>query len=394
MVYKMLTDNVVHVITGTAIGGAEMMLFRYLRAIGDHRSRHSVVSMMPPGPVADRIKGLGVPVDSLNVRSVLDLPSGVLRLRRMIGDGPPACLHGWMYHGSLVATLALRMSGRTDMGLVWAIHHSLSEPRREKPTTRAVLHLLRRLSDRPDAITYCARLSRDQHRAFGLSARRDHVVPNAIGLDEFAPDPLAAQRLREAARIPPGRRIVGTVARAHPMKDHEGFARAIAHLVRDGHDVHGVLIGSGQPDGPAMRTARAAGIADRLSALPARADIPALVPGLDVYLLSSAWGEALPLSVAEAMAAGVPAVVTDIGDCAWLVGEAGAVCPPRRPDLLAGAVADILALPPAGYRALALRARARIGDTMSMTDYAARHLAIHAEACARRVTLSGMGQAA
>ncbi|MFD1794960.1 glycosyltransferase [Paracoccus aurantiacus] len=380
----MAPAKIVHVITGTAIGGAEIMLLRYLRALGDARSNHTVVSMMPCGPVADMIRDAGVEVIDLQAGSAARIPSAIGRLRSIIARKSPDVVHGWMYHGSLISALALRLARRADIGLVWAIHHSLSDPAKEKPMTRAVLRGLRMLSGRADCLTYCSRQSAEQHLAYGLEADRNEFVPNAIDTTEFRPDPLAGERLRAAAGIPEGRFVVGSVARAHPMKDHVSFTRAVAALAERGMDVHGVLIGAGQPDSPAAAEASKLGIKERFTALPARDDIAQLMPGLDVYLLSSAWGEALPLAVGEAMASGVIPVVTDIGDCAWLVGDSGATCPPERPDLMADAIQHFLQLPPAEREALAAGARARIEDQLSMRDYIARHDEIYHRARAER----------
>lgn len=380
----MAQPEVLHVITGTAIGGAEIMLLRYLRALGPGRDRHAVVSMMPCGPVAQMIRDTGVEVSDLGAASARQIPMAIRRLQKVIAQRDPQVIHGWMYHGSLVATLALRLGRRSDIGLIWAIHHSLADPAREKMTTRAVLRGLRLMAERADTITYCAQQSAQQHAAFGLPATRAEFVPNAIDTTEFRPDPTARARLAAAASIPEGRQIIGSFARAHPMKDHPAFVQALAQLVQQGLDVHGVLIGNGQPGGPAEAEAARMGIADRLSVLPARDDIAGLVPGLDLYLLSSAWGEALPLAVAEAMAAGVPAVVTDVGDCRWLVGDCGAVAPPRRPDLMARAAADLLALSPDRRAALSEAARARIVQHLSLQDYITRHDALYRQARAAR----------
>ena len=380
----MAQPKVLHVITGTAIGGAEIMLLRYLRALGREGDRHAVVSMMPCGPVADMIRAAGVEVTDLGAGSARQIPVAIRRLQRVIAQRDPQVIHGWMYHGSLVATLALRLGRRPDIGLIWAIHHSLADPAREKMTTRAVLRGLRMMADRADAITYCAQQSAQQHAAFGLPSDRAHFVPNAIDTQEFRPDPAARTRLAAVAGIPEGRQIIGSFARAHPMKDHPAFVQALAQLAQQGLDVHGVLIGNGQPGGPAEAEAARMGIASRLSVLPARDDIAGLVPGLDLYLLSSAWGEALPLAVAEAMAAGVPAVVTDVGDCRWLVEGCGAVAPPRRPDLMARAAADLLTLPDDRRAALSDAARARIIAQLSVQDYITRHDALYRQARAAR----------
>ncbi|MFV0292169.1 MAG: glycosyltransferase [Paracoccus sp. (in: a-proteobacteria)] len=384
----MIQTKIVHVITGTALGGAEIMLFRYLRALENARHNHLVVSMMPCGPVAEMIRDLGVRVIGLDAGSARRIPQAVSRLNGIVADVRPMVLHGWMYHGSLLATLALRMGRRPDIGLVWGIHHSLSNPAREKPMTRTVLRGLRWMSGRADLITYCSQLSASQHTGFGFPQELTRFVPNAIDMDEFRPDPAAHTRLCAVAGIASERQIIGTFARAHPMKDHVTFARTIARLAACRTDVHGVLIGQGQPDGAAIREARRYGIADRLTALPPRDDIAQLVPGLDLYLLSSAWGEALPLAVAEAMAAGIPPVVTDIGDCRWLVGNCGKICPPGQPDALAEACADLLSLSENARVRLSQACRIRIMKNMSMDDYITHHDLIYRQAHARRQTPS------
>lgn len=358
-----------------------MMLYRYLRAAGPDRAHHRVISILSEGQVADRIRELGVQVDSLDANSPAAMPLRLGRLRQLLAAARVDLLHGWMYHGALAGTMALGRRSRTRQ--IWAIHHSLSDPGHEKPMTQLVLRLLRRFGDRADAITYCSRISRAQHRDWGLPASRDRLIPNAIDTDEFLPDPAAAARLRAEARIPEGRLIIGTVARAHPMKDHATFARAIAVLAQRGLDVHGVVIGQGQPQGAAVAAAAEAGIADRLTALPARSDIASLVPGFDLYILSSAWGEALPLAVAEAMSSGVLAAVTDVGDAAWQVGDCGASCPPRQPQALADAAARLLALPPPERARLAIRARQRIVQEMSLTAYVAAHDRLYRETLSR-----------
>lgn len=359
------------------------MLLRYLRALGAGRRHHAVVSMMPAGPVAQMIRDLGVEVVDLRAASARQIPVAIRRLQGVVAQKEPQVIHGWMYHGSLIATLALRLGRRSDIGLLWAIHHSLADPAREKMTTRAVLRGLRMMGDRADAITYCSQQSADQHRAFGLPATRAEFVPNAIDTEEFYPDPAARARLT-AVGVPAGRLLLGSIARAHPMKDHPAFVHTLAQLVQQGLDVHGVLIGAGQPGGPAWAEAARLGLSDRLTVLPAREDIAQLMPGLDCYLLSSAWGEALPLAVAEAMAAGVPPVVTDIGDCRWLVGDCGAVVPPKRPDLMAKAVAGLLTLPPDRRAALSAACRARVAQHLSLNDYVTRHDALYRQIRARR----------
>jgi glycosyltransferase involved in cell wall biosynthesis len=221
-----------------------------------------------------------------------------------------------------------------------------------------------------------------QHEALGFDPSKRVVIPNGIDCQEFRPRPEAAERLRAEFGIPAARAIIGNVARAHPMKNHEGFVHTLASLRKAGYDVHGIIIGADHMNGSARRVARELGIDDYLTTPGPRADIPRLLPGMDVFLLSSAWGEAFPLSVAEAMACGVPAVVTDVGDCNWLVGNPDLVTKPRDPEAQAAVVGRILDLDGTERQTLGMTGRSRVTENFSLQKYTESHLRLYEAATA------------
>jgi glycosyltransferase involved in cell wall biosynthesis len=382
--------NILHTITGTNIGGAEIMLFRLVAAMEPGRFASSVVSLMPPGPIGTRLTELSVPVHSLGMAQGL-LPSlgSVRRLADLSRRLAPDLVQGWMHHGNLAGTAAwLRLKGRPR--LVWSVHHSLTGLAEEKSLTRGLITLLARLSRLPHAIVYCSRVSARQHEAVGFAPERGIVIPNGIDTVLFQPDPDARARLAALVGAPEGRPLVGMVARAHPMKDHANLVRAAGLLRARGIDLQLVLLGSGvdRTNEALFAAAKEAGVQeDRLSALGQRDDVPRLVPGLDLLASPSAWGEAFPLAVGEAMASGVPCVVTDIGDCAWLVGGAGAVVPPRDPEALAAEIGRLLGASTEERRALGALARARIAENFALARVARRYAELYTE-------LAGGGNAA
>ncbi|MCF3641823.1 glycosyltransferase [Rhizobium sp. TRM95111] len=359
------------------------MLARFARSLAEADIEPQVLSLLKLGPVAALFGQSGIHVESLDMDQSTISVAAIRKLRATVLRSRADIFHGWMYHGNLAASLAALF--QRPRPVIWSIHHSVDDIRAEKRSTRWVIRLLARLSSSATAISYCSRASARQHEALGFDSSRSVIVPNGIDCDSFRPVDGARLRLQRQFSIPSDRLIVGNVARAHPMKDHESFLRAIAALDRQGLNVHGLIIGAGhEEDSAARRTARELGIDHRLSTPGPRSDVAELLPGLDVFLLSSAWGEAFPLSVAEAMACGVPAIATDVGDCDWLLGDRRYIARPREPESQAALVGDLLRLEAGERKLLGTLARKRIVENFSLQQYTEGHRQIYETALSRQ----------
>jgi glycosyltransferase involved in cell wall biosynthesis len=234
----------------------------------------------------------------------------------------------------------------------------------------------------PAAIVACAEEARRTHVAFGYDPENMIVIPNGFDTEALRPDPAARDSVRAELGLPPETALVGLVARFHPQKDHQSFARAAEHLrwrwQRD--DVHFVLCGRGVTgDNPELIDwLDKAKVRDRCHLLGDRRDVARIQAALDLACLSSAGGEAFPLVLGEAMACGIPCVATDVADTRLLVGEAGRIVPPRDPVALASAMAEVLDLPTAERARLGTIARRRIETCYSLPRIVERYAALHA----------------
>lgn len=150
------------------------------------------------------------------------------------------------------------------------------------------------------------------------------------------------QQVRQAMGWPEGKVVLLMPARMTFEKAHDVVLTALARPELSGANLLVFLAG----DGPLLEQHRAAaaamGLAERVVFGGFRRDLPALYRAADVFLLPSRW-ESLPLSIREAMGAGLPVVATAIGGIAEAVqdGASGLLIPPDDPRALADAIARL-----------------------------------------------------
>ncbi len=278
---------------------------------------------------------------------------------------PPDVVHAHFWMSGRAALAAARPLGIPvvqtfhALGVVKRRHQGskdTSPPERIDEERRIIGQVDRIVATCSDEVFELARL--------GADPRRVSVVPCGVDLDLFRPDGPAEPR-------PPGRQRLVIVSR---LVERKGIGNAISALA----ELPGVeLVVAGGPEGgrldadPEARRLRALarrlGVADRVAfrGRIERTGIPALLRSADAVVCVP-WYEPFGIVPLEAMACGVPVVATAVGGLVDTVvdGLTGLHVPPRRPDLLAAALAWLLRNPArraAFGRAGARRARRRYG---------------------------------
>ena len=352
--------RVVIIITGLATGGAETMLLKVLERLDRQRFAPHVISLTTMGEIGPRISALGIPVEAVGLKSGLYGLIGLFRLVQRIRCLQPDAVHTWMYHADLLGGLAAHLAGGAPVG--WGIRHTNLDRDKTKWTTRAMARLCAIISHwLPKRILSCSETARQVHVALGYAAEKMVVVPNGFDLTRFKPDSDARHKIRTELDIPDESYLVGLMGRFDPQKNHAGFFEAAGWLHRRMPEVHFVLAGRGidRDNEELMGNIARAGVLANSHLLGLRDDMPSLMAALDV-LSSVSTSEAFPNVLGEAMACGVPCVVTDVGDSAYIVGNTGSVVASGDMAGLAAALEAILALPAADKTALSERARERV----------------------------------
>jgi glycosyltransferase involved in cell wall biosynthesis len=323
------------------------------------------VTLLPAEAHTARLRGAGVEVIELRFDKPGGIPTGLLKLARLIGERRPDIVQGWMYYGDLAALVALALSGRRrQTHLVWSIRCSAMDWRSYGVGLALVVKACAVLSRRPDLVTANSAAGLKSHLALGYHPRRAQVVANGIDIVEFQPDPAARGAVRAELGIAEDVTVLAHVARVDPMKDHGSFLAAMAALP----DLSALLVGAG--------TEKLAA-APNIFRLGRRCDVARLFAAADFVVSSSRFGEGFSNVLAEGMACGLPAVATDVGDAKLIVGDTGLVVPPGSPDALAAAIRTLAAEPPAARAERASRARARIVENFAMGEAIHRYLELY-----------------
>jgi len=256
--------------------------------------------------------------------------------------------------------------------VVGNVRHSLHDIKLERPVTRWVIKLVLWLPIKPALIAYNSHVSAKQHQAIGYFEDRSVVIPNGFDIQRFKPDEKQRLKFRCVHNIANGKAIVGLMGRNHPQKNFKGFLVALSLISPEMlSKVHVVIVGRGSEE--LESELLSLGLARSVTLLPETREPELVYQSCDLFVLASGWGEAFPNVVGEAMACGVPCLVTPVGDAAHIVGDTGFVSESASPHDLADALT--LAVGELGaFGHLGQLARARITEQYSHRRIAAIYM--------------------
>jgi len=324
--------KVLHVITDLKDGGAEAVLFRLIS--NDVKNEHSVICLGDGGKYVQLLKASNINVD------VTDLKSGFkgiwlfLCLINKVKAFNPNVIQGWMYHGSLAASILSLLTGCKNV--VWGIHHTNLVPGADRLLTRiisATLSLISRYLPRlVTKIVCCGEEAKNVHREYGYDSSKLEVIYNGYDLNEFRPIPELRSSYREQIGVPDQYFVIGSIGRYVTQKDHPNLIKALALFKKRHKEFHLLLVGKGcDKENIKLRSLiNQSGLTEHVSLMGTRTDIVGIMNAMDLHVTSSAFGEAFPNVICEAMACKSVCVSTDVGDVKEIIGVTGLVVPPSN----------------------------------------------------------------
>ena len=352
--------RILHLITTLDVGGAEVMLMRLLTALDPNLFSSRVVCMASPGEIGEQIGLLGIPVSCLNFQRGRIALFGILKWFKILHEYRPEIIQAWMYHANLMALSA--PLAVVNARVFWNIQASGRDPSGFKALTRGVIRTCSRLSAFPEAVIVNSKKGVADHCRMGYRSGNLNYIPNGFDVNLYLPlNPEIRRQIRRTLGIDDETPCVGMFARYHPVKDHFTALLAARGVQESGLRAHFFFAGAGVDHGNTAicHLISRLGLESSAHLLGYRKDVASLMAAMDT-VISCSHSEGLSNVIGEAMAAGVPCVVTDVGDSALVVGDTGKTVKPQDPEALARAILEILRMPADKRKALGGKARARI----------------------------------
>jgi glycosyltransferase involved in cell wall biosynthesis len=362
-------------------GGAEVQSISLARALKSRGWDVSVISMRSPKAGVDLLRSSGITVHTLDASGGNPVRP-MLRLARLLRELRPHVLHCHMSHAVLTARLT-RLFCRVPV--VIATLHGLKMYNvrgtgwRLRETANGLTEWL------SDVTTVVCRAAANHYISTGAASPSAlRLVPNGVDTDRFRFDPAVRQRLRTELGVA-NEFVWLMVGRFQLVKDHHTMLRVFARVAAESPRSVLLLAGSGPLQGELAELAKGLGIGSRVRFLGTRSDIPELMNAADACVLSSIY-EAMPMTLLEAAASGLPAVATDVGGTSDIVvhGVTGFLAPPSNPEALASAMLRLSSLPAASRSRMGEHARRHVASRYAMETVVEQWESLYQEMLAKK----------
>ena len=348
-------------------GGAERQLVVTAKGLAERGHQVTVLTFYSGGCYADELTGTKVRLLSLHKKGRWDLLSFFFRLLMDLRKQASDVIYSFLGTANIFAVLMRPFIPQTRV--VWGVRASNMDLDKYDWLSRWSYWLECRLAHFADQIVANSHAGLEYAVAHGFHRKNITVIPNGIDTERFLPDRAAGKRMRETWGVGKNERLIGLVGRIDPMKGHPIFLEAAAQIKRKQASVRFVCVGKGETEyeNSMRELAREMGLDDVLIWAGVCSNMVEVYNAFDIAS-SSSYSEGFPNVLGEAMACGVPCVVTDVGDSALVVGETCLVVPAKDSKALSAAWNEMLSLGVTEFRDLSSTVRERIINGFSINS--------------------------
>ena len=314
----------IHFITSLKTGGAENMIFKYVK-YSKNKENILVVSLGSEGKYSKKIQKLEVDICHLNLENKITF--SLIRLILKIILQRPNSLIGWMYHGNLFATFIffLNIIFFSFPKLHWNIRQTIYNIKNEKKLTRKIIYLNKILSYFPNKIIYNSNKSIEQHRQIGFNHKKTIFIPNGFEIHESFKKNNKDNNLN---LLISNKIVISHIARLHEMKNHKLIFEIAKKIIKNNDNVIFIFCGLGiNIKNRSFRkkfnfnylNSKNMFFFDEIN------DVNKILKFSNIFILTSSWGEGFPNIIGEAMLNKCQIISTNVGDVKEIINGYGSI---------------------------------------------------------------------
>ena len=327
--------RIAQLIDSLSIGGAEKLQVTFMRTALKRGLQPTLITFncYPEKHYYRELKAMGVEIIEIRGRNLFD-PVLFKKLVQILRDGKFDVLHTHLTYAIILGGVAGWLTG---IPVVASIHNLNSYAYSWRYLESVILKYLIKCRIAVGwAVAKTHQAYNNQHH---IDVIQNPVEPIASFSDE---EKLA---IRTEITPDPSRLLLITVGRLSEAKGYGDLLDALNELRQTYPQVFLVIVGAGDYLRAITAKIKSLELDGYVRLLGLRSDVPTLLAASDIYVSASHW-EGLPVSILEAMAAGLPVVATNVGDIPLVIKPEFGICvAPHQPSQIAAALGYLVENP-------------------------------------------------
>ena len=323
-------NKILHIVSHLGQGGAERQLLELLEG----NKNHAVCQLCPNGYYEKEVKAKGNTVFDLGMKRKIPDIRAFSRLNQVINCYQPDIIHTWMYHASLLEVISRKIRKNKNIPLIWGLRCSDMDTSFYSLQLKLVIIACKYFSSIPNLIINNSYVGKKFHEKIGFK-NNNIVISNGIDTDKFAFSNKSRIRFRKNFKIPLRSKVLLSVARLDPMKDHKTLLFAFKKVKEIYPDITLILAGLGTEN-----------ISKRESVLslgPCK-NIEDVYSASDIIISSSAFGEGFSNALGEGMSCNLVPISTNVGDAKYIINSIGKIIKPGDVKNMFNAIIETIQL--------------------------------------------------
>lgn len=318
--------KILRVVTWLPVGGVEKRLVKILPLLNEAPFEFRVLCLREKGALAPELEKSGIKVDLIPFKSRLD-PFALKKFVKYLKEEKFHLIHSHMYRSNVPATIAGRIAGVPV--IVSQIHNvDTWQTFRQVWMDRFLCRY------RAGLIAVSEEVKRDVVKVLRVPEEFCRVIYNGVSVENFE-NVKRDRRVFGEAGIGENDVVVVMVSRLVEQKNPDIALKAFSEIVKKRPDAHLVFAGGGNMKNQLKALVEEKGLGGNIHFLGTRPDIAEILAASDIFTLPSSK-EGFSNAILEAMASGLPVVVSDVGGNGEAVvdGESGFILPPGDAGVL------------------------------------------------------------